>query len=76
MMEPFGAVRGFFNAMCKDATRMAVGINKKKICLLGTFSVGKTSLVERFVHERFQQKYLTTVGINVSQKLRILMSDE
>lgn len=26
-----------------------------KIVLLGTASVGKTSLVERFVHERFDQ---------------------
>ena len=42
---------------------------KKKICLLGGFAVGKTSLVERFVHERFDEKYLTTVGISVSQKL-------
>lgn len=46
-----------------------MGFIKKKICLLGAFSVGKTSLVERFVHERFNEKYLTTVGINVSRKL-------
>jgi small GTP-binding protein len=42
---------------------------KKKICLLGSFSVGKTSLVERFVHDRYDEKYLTTVGVKVSQKL-------
>lgn len=42
---------------------------KKKICLLGSFSVGKTSLVERFVHDRFEEKYLTTVGVKISQKL-------
>ncbi len=42
---------------------------KKKICLLGSFSVGKTSLVERFVHNRFAEKYLTTVGVKISQKL-------
>lgn len=46
-----------------------MGILKQKICLLGSFAVGKTSLVERFVHERFDEKYLTTVGISVSQKL-------
>lgn len=46
-----------------------MGLLKQKICLLGTFAVGKTSLVERFVHERFDEKYLTTVGISVSQKL-------
>jgi len=42
---------------------------KKKICLLGSFSVGKTSLVERFVYDRFDEKYLTTIGVNISQKL-------
>lgn len=42
---------------------------KKKICLLGPFAVGKTSLVEQFVHSRFDDKYLTTVGVKISQKL-------
>jgi small GTP-binding protein len=42
---------------------------KKKICLLGSFAVGKTSLVERFVHNRFDEKYLTTIGVKVSQKI-------
>ena len=42
---------------------------KKKICLLGSFAVGKTSLVERFVHDRFEDKYLTTVGVKISTKL-------
>jgi small GTP-binding protein len=42
---------------------------KKKICLLGSFAVGKTSLVERFVYDRFEEKYLTTLGVKISQKL-------
>jgi small GTP-binding protein len=42
---------------------------KKKICLLGAFAVGKTSLVERFVYNRFDDKYLTTIGVRVSQKI-------
>ena len=42
---------------------------KKKICLLGSFAVGKTSLVERFVYDRFDEKYLTTIGVKISQKL-------
>ena len=46
-----------------------MGILKHKICLLGSFGVGKTSLVERFVNDRFDEKYLSTVGISVSQKL-------
>ena len=46
-----------------------MGILKHKICLLGSFGVGKTSLMERFVNDRFDEKYLSTVGISVSQKL-------
>ena len=46
-----------------------MGIIKRKICLLGAFAVGKTSLVKRFVDDSFSEKYLTTVGISVSQKL-------
>ena len=42
---------------------------KKKICLLGSFAVGKTSLIQRFVYDRFDEKYLTTIGVKVSQKL-------
>jgi small GTP-binding protein len=42
---------------------------KKKVCLLGSFAVGKTSLVERFVYNRFDERYLTTIGVKISQKL-------
>ncbi len=42
---------------------------KKKICLLGSFAVGKTSLIERFVYDRFDEKYLTTIGVKISQKV-------
>lgn len=41
---------------------------KKKICLLGAFSVGKTSLVTRYVQHTFSEKYLTTVGVKVDKK--------
>ena len=41
---------------------------KKKICLLGSFAVGKTSLIRRFVHDCFDEKYLTTLGVKISQK--------
>lgn len=46
-----------------------MGLIKKKICLLGAFAVGKTSLTERFVNGRFEEKYLTTVGVKISQKI-------
>lgn len=41
---------------------------QKKVCLLGDFAVGKTSLVRRFVEGRFDEKYLSTVGVAVSRK--------
>jgi small GTP-binding protein len=42
---------------------------KKKICLLGSYAVGKTSLVSRFVHSIFSEKYLTTIGVKIDQKI-------
>ena len=42
---------------------------QKKICMLGGFSVGKTSLVARFVHSIFSEKYLTTVGVKIDKKV-------
>ena len=41
---------------------------QKKICLLGSFGVGKTSLVSRFVHGSFSEKYLSTVGVKIDRK--------
>jgi hypothetical protein len=40
----------------------------KKICLLGAFAVGKTSLVERFVKSIYSGKYITTIGVKVDKK--------
>ncbi len=40
----------------------------KKICLLGDPSVGKTSLIRRFVTDEFDDKYLSTIGTKVSKK--------
>lgn len=42
---------------------------KKKICMVGAFAVGKTSLVQRFVHSMFSEKYLTTIGVKVDRKV-------
>jgi small GTP-binding protein len=41
---------------------------QKKICMLGGFSVGKTSLVKRFVESMFSEAYLTTVGVKIDKK--------
>ncbi len=40
----------------------------KKVCLLGDFAVGKTSLVRRFVYDYFDDQYLSTIGVKVSRK--------
>ena len=36
--------------------------------MLGSFGVGKTSLVRRFVYNKFDEKYLSTIGVQISQK--------
>ena len=41
----------------------------KKICLLGDFAIGKTSLTARFVRQTFSEKYLTTVGVKIDSKV-------
>lgn len=41
---------------------------QKKICMLGAFAVGKTSLVKRYVHSIFSDKYLSTVGVKLDKK--------
>ncbi len=41
---------------------------QQKVCLIGGFAVGKTSLVSRFVHSIFSDKYHTTVGVKIDKK--------
>ncbi len=41
---------------------------QKKICMIGSYAVGKTSLVTRFVESIFSTKYLTTVGVKINKK--------
>lgn len=42
---------------------------KKKVCLLGAFAVGKTSLVQQYVNSVFSEKYLTTLGVKIDKKI-------
>lgn len=49
---------------------------KKKICLVGDVGVGKTSLIKRFVYNIFDDSYLSTIGVKVSQKEVVLAAEE
>ena len=42
---------------------------QKKVCMIGSFAVGKTSLVAQFVHSIYREQYLTTVGVKIDKKL-------
>ena len=42
---------------------------QKKVCMVGTFAVGKTSLVRQFVESVYSEKYHTTVGVKVDKKI-------
>ncbi|EAW36086.1 Rab family GTPase [Lyngbya sp. PCC 8106] len=48
----------------------------KKICLIGDFGVGKTSLIRRFVDRQFSDQYLSTVGVKISRKQVDLVASE
>ncbi len=41
---------------------------QKKICMVGAFATGKTSLVARFVTSIFSENYHTTVGVKIDKK--------
>jgi small GTP-binding protein len=41
---------------------------QKKICMLGAFATGKTSLMVQFVHSIFTDKYYTTIGVKIDKK--------
>ena len=41
---------------------------QKKICMVGVFATGKTSLVQRFVYSKFSEKYHSTIGVKIDRK--------
>lgn len=49
---------------------------KKKICMVGAFAVGKTSLVQSFVKSIFSDKYLTTIGVKIDKKTIVIGEQE
>jgi len=41
---------------------------QKKICMVGVFATGKTSLVGQFVYSKFSEKYHSTVGVKIDRR--------
>ena len=50
--------------------------NSKKIVLIGHFSVGKSSLIRRFVQNVFSDDYLVTIGVHILKKTIIVDNTE
>lgn len=48
---------------------------KFKVCLLGSFAVGKTSLIRQYVKGIFDEKYQTTLGVKIDKKT-VTINDE
>jgi len=49
---------------------------KRKVVLLGDSAVGKTSLIRKYVMDKFDDKYITTIGTKVTKKEIELTLDE
>ena len=43
-----------------------------KIIIIGNSGVGKTSILERFILDKFDESLLSTIGINFSEKVILL----
>jgi small GTP-binding protein len=48
----------------------------RKVILTGSFGVGKTSLFTQFIYNKFDEKYLTTIGVKVSKKVLEIDDEE
>jgi small GTP-binding protein len=48
----------------------------KKMCVIGEAAVGKTSLIRRFVYDRFSDRYIATIGTKTSGKEIQIFSDK
>jgi len=49
---------------------------QKKIILLGDGAVGKTSLIRRFVVDKFEDKYILTIGSKITAKTILIEKSE
>jgi small GTP-binding protein len=55
---------------------VSLEVVRKKVCLLGDFAVGKTSLIRRYVLGAFDDNYLTTIGVTLAQKSLVRVDHE
>ncbi len=49
---------------------------RRKICLLGDAAVGKTSLIKRYVEDKFDDKYIVTLGTKVTMRELVVQGSE
>lgn len=42
---------------------------QKKVCMVGVFGTGKTSLVQQFIYTKFSARYHSTVGVKIDRKV-------
>lgn len=49
---------------------------QKKICMVGAFATGKTSLVARYVQGIYSDKYQTTVGVKIDKKKMTIVGQD
>ncbi|HEY9903578.1 MAG TPA: Rab family GTPase [Candidatus Sericytochromatia bacterium] len=49
---------------------------QKKVCMVGAFATGKTSLVARFVKSIYSESYQSTVGVKIDKKSLNLADQE
>ncbi|MFX1310122.1 MAG: GTP-binding protein [Promethearchaeota archaeon] len=53
----------------------SAGEYSNKLILTGDYTVGKTSLIRRFVENRFERDYISTIGVQLSKKT-VLLSEK
>jgi small GTP-binding protein len=65
------------NHLLKKSSKNAYKHVKRKVLLLGDGAVGKTSLIRKFVTDKFDDKYIATIGTKITKKqLELKTKDE